>query len=208
MKFKSNYAIYSMIIGGILLCGVASNESAFQAFAQTSNDFTVKSAEQISKDPFAKSLLEKIEMMKQKFAQAKENQIKQNEQQKFIEQQRSIAKQELEKDLSRMHDDYKDHTPKAAFTSFVSSKPIETQDVYWDMFNYQQQKVSDARNAMKKVLDNGGSYQDARKAYNDAAAIKRVQLIDMTKELNVKYGLADKTIQSTFDKYGKLPRYD
>lgn len=71
-----------------------------------------------------------------------------------------------------MHDDYKDHTPKAAFTSFASSKPVETQDVYWDMFNYQQQKVSAARETMKKVFDNGGSLQDARKAYIDAAAVK------------------------------------
>jgi hypothetical protein len=107
-----------------------------------------------------------------------------------------------------MHDKYKDYTPKAAFTSFVSSKPIETHNVYWDMFNYQQQKVIDARKAMKIVLENGGSLQDARNAYHNEAAIKRVTLIEITKNLNVKYGLADEKIQSTFDKYGKLPRYD
>ena len=107
-----------------------------------------------------------------------------------------------------MNDKYKDHTPKASFTSFVSSKPIDTQNVYWDMFNFQQQKVSEARKAMKTVLDNGGSLQEAREAYHNAGAIKRVQLIDITKDLNIKHGLADNTVQSTFDKYGKLPRYD
>jgi len=61
---------------------------------------------------------------------------------------------------------------------------------------------------MKRVLDNGGSYQDAREAYNKIAAIKRVELIEVTKNLNVKYGLADEKVQATFDKYGKLPRYD
>jgi len=30
----------------------------------------------------------------------------------------------------------------------------------------------------------------------------------VTKNLNVKYGLADEKVQATFDKYGKLSRYD
>ncbi|MDH3487174.1 MAG: hypothetical protein OEL82_03910 [Nitrosopumilus sp.] len=209
MNNTSNYAIYTAILGIILLSTISDNES-IHVFAQSSTDsgFTIKSTEQISKDPMVKSLLEKIEMMKQKFAQAKENQNKQQEHQKFIEQQRVLVKQALDKELDRMHDKYKDHTPKASFTSFVSSKPVETQNVYWGMFNYQQQKVSDARQAMKAVLDNGGSLQEAREAYHNAGATKRVQLVDITKDLNVKHGLADNTIQSTFDKYGKLPRYD
>jgi len=198
-----------MILGIFLLSTVSTNES-IQVFAQTTSDsgFTVRSNEQISKDPMAMSLLEKIEMMKLKFAQAKETQTKQQEHKKFIDQQRTLAKQALENELDRINEKYKDHTPKASFTSFVSSKPVETQNVYWDMFNYQQQKVSDARLAMKSVLDNGGSLKEAREAYHNAGAVKRVELIDMTKDFNIKHGLADNTVQSAFDKYGKLPRYD
>jgi len=208
MKIKSNYLVYSTLLGIILLSSISTNES-IQVFAQTvDTKFTVRNAEQISKDPFAKSLLEKIEQMKQRLAEVEEAKKKQQEHQKFIDQQRELVKQKLAQDISRMHDKYKDYTPKAAFTSFVSSKPIETHNVYWDMFNYQQQKVIDARKAMKTVLENGGSLQDARNAYHNEAAIKRVTLIDITKNLNVKYGLADEKVQSTFDKYGKLPRYD
>jgi hypothetical protein len=208
MKIKSNYLVYSTLLGIILLSSISTNES-IQVFAQTvDTEFTVRNAEQISKDPFAKSLLEKIEQMKQRLAEVEEAKKKQQEHQKFIDQQRELVKQKLAQDISRMHDKYKDYTPKAAFTSFVSSKPIETHNVYWDMFNYQQQKVIDARKAMKIVLENGGSLQDARNAYHNEAAIKRVTLIEITKNLNVKYGLANEKIQSTFDKYGKLPRYD
>ncbi len=208
MKIKSNYLVYSTLLGIILLSSISTNES-IQVFAQTvDTEFTVRNAEQISKDPFAKSLLEKIEQMKQRLAEVEEAKKKQQEHQKFIDQQRELVKQKLAQDISRMHDKYKDYTPKAAFTSFVSSKPIETHNVYWDMFNYQQQKVIDARKAMKIVLENGGSLQDARNAYHNEAAIKRVTLIDITKNLNVKYGLADEKVQSTFDKYGKLPRHD
>jgi len=208
MKIKSNYLVYSTLLSIILLSSMSTNES-IQVFAQTvDTKFTVRNADQISKDPFAKSLLEKIELMKQRLAEVEEAKKKQQEHQKFIDQQRELVKQKLAQDLNRMHDKYKDNTPKASFTSFVSSKPIETHNVYWDMFNYQQQKVIDARKAMKIVLENGGSLQDARNAYHNEAAIKRVTLIDITKNLNVKYGLADEKIQSTFDKYGKLPRYD
>ncbi len=206
---KSNYLFYGIFFSIILLSSISVNESNL-VFAQTSLDskFTVRNAEQISKDPFAKSLLEKIEQMKQRLAVVEEAKKKQQEHQKFIDQQRELVKQKLAQDISRMHDKYKDYTPKAAFTSFVSSKPIETHNVYWDMFNYQQQKVIDARKAMKTVLENGGSLQDARNAYHNEAAIKRVTLIDITKNLNVKYGLADEKVQSAFDKYGKLPRLD
>ena len=205
---KSNYLVYSTLLSIILLSSISANES-IQVFAQTAdNKFTVRNADQISKDPFAKSLLEKIELMKKRLAAVEEAKKKQQEHQKFIDKQRELVKQKLAQDISRMHDKYKDNTPKAAFTSFVSSKPIETHNVYWDMFNYQQQKVMDARKAMKIVLENGGSLQEARNAYHSEAAIKRVTLIDITKNLNVKYGLADEKVQSSFDKYGKLPRYD
>ena len=208
MKIKLNYLVYSTLLSLILLSSMSTNES-IQVFAQTADTkFTVRNAEQINKDPFAKSLLEKIEQMKQRIAEVEEAKKKQQEHQKFIDQQRELVKQRLAQDLNRMHDKYKDNTPKAVFTSFVSSKPIETHNVYWDMFNYQQQKVIDARKAMKTVLENGGSLQDARNAYHNEAAIKRVTLIDITKNLNVKYGLADEKVQSAFDKYGKLPRLD
>jgi len=208
MKNKTNYVVYTTILGIILLSSVSANETNFQVFAQTDNGFTVKSTEQINKDPFVRSLLEKIELMKQKFKEASENQKRHQEHQKFIEQQREIAKKELQKDLGMMNEEYQDFTPKASFTTFVSSKPAQTHNVYWGMFNYQQVKVAEAQKAMKIVLDNGGSLQEARDAYHNAAAVKRVQLIDLTKNLNVQNGLAEDTVQSTFDKYGKLPRYD
>jgi len=95
---NSKHAIYSVIFGIILLSTVSMNESV-QAFAQTmpDKDFTVRNAEQISKDPVAKSMLEKIELMKKQMVEIKDEKKKQQEHQKFIEQQRDITKQELNK---------------------------------------------------------------------------------------------------------------
>ena len=105
-----------------------------------------------------------------------------------------------------MNNDYQDFTPKASFAKFVSKTPSKTHDVFWGMFDYQRMKVKAAQNAMKDVLDNGGSFKEAREAYYKAAATKRVDLIEASKELNIQFGLADTNIQNTFDKYGKLPR--
>jgi hypothetical protein len=76
------------------------------------------------------------------------------------------------------------------------------------MFDYMQNKVDTARAAMKEVLDKGGSLSEARDAYFEHAATKRIQLIQAVEDLNIQHGFADKSVQDTFDEKGKLPRTD
>lgn len=176
------------------------------AFAETDFKSSTISGDDVSKNPLAKQILERIEIAKQRIAELKQKQIQLNEQQKFIEEQREIAKQKLSTQLDRMNKDYEDYTPKAAFTNFVSKMPEKVHSVYWGMFEYQSSKVQAANDAMNRILENGGSYAEARQAFNDIASTKRVQLIEMTKNLNIENGLADDKIQQSFDRYGKLPR--
>ena len=131
MKIKSNYLVYSTLLSIILLSSMSTNES-IQVFAQTvDTKFTVRNAEQINKDPFAKSLLEKIEQMKQRIAEVEEAKKKQQEHQKFIDQQRELVKQRLAQDLNRMYDKYKDNTPNAIFFySLSESKPSDPTSQY------------------------------------------------------------------------------
>ena len=49
---------------------------------------------------------------KKKMVEIKEEKQRQQEHRKFIDQQRTLAKQALEKELDRMNDKYKDNTPK------------------------------------------------------------------------------------------------
>jgi len=78
--------------------------------------------------------------------------------------------------------------------------------VFWGQFNYMDNKVQLARNAMNDVLQNGGSYQEARQVYFKYASITRVEMIQVNQDLNVQYGFADSNIQKQFDRFGKLPR--
>lgn len=181
--------------------------SGNNAYAQDQSGFTVLSGD-LAKNPLAQKILERIEIAKQKIAEMQQKQQQINEKQQFLEEQRKIAKQRLNEELQQMNKDNAENTPKAAFTRFVEKTPEKVQDVFWGMFTMHSEKIKLAQDAMNKVLDDGGSYQEARDAYDKIAGIKRVDLIEATKNLNVNYGLADDSVQSTFDKYGKLPRYD
>ncbi len=181
------------------------------AFADSDTKPVVKATEQLRKNPLAMKILAEMESQKIKYRQnmlEKSQPLKLTSQQIEIEKQREVAQERLSERLDAFVLKYKDKMPKAAFAKFVEKKPEFIQYVFWGMFDYMQGKVSDARGAMKQVLENGGSLQEARDAYFSHASTKRVQLIQVVEDLNVQHGLAEKSVQDTFDEVGKLPRTD
>ncbi len=181
------------------------------AFADSDTKPVVKATEQLRKNPLAMKILAEMELQKQQYKQKmleKSQPIQLTSQQLEVEKQREVAQERLSERLDAFVLKYKDKMPEAAFAKFVEKKPEYIHGVFWGMFDYMQGKVSDARNAMKEVLDNGGSLQEARNAYFTHAATQRVQLIQVVEDLNVQHGLADKSVQDTFNELGKLPRTD
>ena len=181
------------------------------AFADSDTKPVVKATEQLRKNPLAMKILAEMELQKQQHKQKmleKSQPIQLTSQQLEVEKQREVAQERLSERLDAFVLKYKDKMPEAAFAKFVEKKPEYIHGVFWGMFDYMQGKVSDARNAMKDVLDNGGSLQEARNAYFTHAATQRVQLIQVVEDLNVQHGLADKSVQDTFNELGKLPRTD
>jgi len=177
------------------------------AFAQTNSEFTVLTREQLN-SPLGLSMLEKIEQSKKILAElmAGKKSIVITEQQKFVEQQRKIANERLQTDLAKMEHKYKDYTPRAAYSKFLAGVNSTHHGIYWDQFNYMDNKVQLARKAMNEVLQNGGTYQEARQAYFKFASMTRVEMIQVNQDLNIKYGFAEPEVQKAFDRYGKLPR--
>jgi len=123
-----------------------------------------------------------------------------------LDEQRLIAKQLVQSDLDRMNKKYEDHTPRASFETFLSSIDSSVHDIFWGQFEFQQQKAQAGRDAMMAVYENGGSLEEARQAYFQKAATKQTEIIEVNKNLNIKYGFTDSTKQQNFDKFGKLPR--
>ena len=199
----------SVVFSVIALSLISGNNQ--NAFADSDTKPVVKASEQLRKNPFAMKILAEMESQKLKYKQnmlERSQTIKLTSQQMEVEKQREVAQERLSERLDAFLLKYQDKMPKAAFAKFVEKKPDYVQGVFWGMFDYIQGKVSDARSAMKQVLDNGGSLKEARDAYFSHAATKRVQLIQVAEDLNVQQGLANKSVQDTFDNLGKLPRTD
>ena len=183
------------------------------AFAQqndpkTESDFTVVTGDEISKNPIALKILKNIEIAKKKFAEMSDAEKQKLEYAKLLEQQRSIAKAKLEKDLASLNKRYEDFTPRNSYARFTAGLNSTHQAIFWDQFNYMNEKIKIATQAKKEILQNGGSFAEAQREFVKYASMSRVEMIKYISDLNIKYGFTDELLQAYFDKYGKLPRFD
>ena len=123
-----------------------------------------------------------------------------------IQEMRKTVQAKLDSEIERMNKDGEQYSPQNAFARFVSKKPTELQNIYWSMFNYQNDKIKSAKDARDKILSEGGKRIDAWNVYYKNAATNRAKIIELTKDYNVRYANAVDEVQRTFDEKGKLPR--
>ncbi|MFB5608552.1 MAG: hypothetical protein ACE5RG_10690 [Candidatus Nitrosomaritimum yanchengensis] len=194
--------LYATIITSIIIMSVFSTN----AFAQS--DFKKIHGDEIQNNPVAQDILAKIELSKKQFLHAKEIENKRDAQQKFIDEQRTIAQKSLQQELQRMEKTYEEFTPRNAFAKYVSNLNVTNHEIFWDQFDYLHTKISLARDARDSVLKQGGTFSDAMKQYVQFAKMPKVEMQNIVKELNIKHNLAQKDIQSNFDINVKLPRYE
>lgn len=181
------------------------------AFAQSDDIPQVKASKQLQKNPFAMKIIAEMEAQKLRYKQLSEETTPKSIptlEQIEIEKNRKISAEMLKEDLRSMEKKYIDFTPKNAFAKFVSKLNETYHGIFWDQFDYLNAKVQLAIAAKNVVLENGGSYYEAQREYFKYASMPRLEMISYIKELNVKYGFADKDIQSNFDPNGKLPRFE
>jgi len=176
---------------------------------QTQNQLQLKtvSGDQIKNNPIASKILKNMEITQKRQAE-QEKKLKQiEENKKFLDQQRALADKELQNDLGIWFTSLDPFTPRNAYTSFVSQINQTLQGLFWEQFNFTNQKTNEGLTAMFQVLDNGGSEQEARKAFIQKASSSRAEIIKVNNDLNVKYGFTDKKTQDQFNMAGKLPRH-
>jgi len=179
------------------------------AFGQEQvSEFTVIEGDEIKNNPVAQQILQKIEESKRIMAELMAGKPILTEQQKLVEEQRKIVKERLDADLKRMDKDYESYTPRNSFAKFVSNVDPVFHDLYWDQFNYMDEKIKIARIAKQLVLADGATYEEAQAEYIKYASLTRVEMVKLVQDLNIKHGFADKRIQKIFDEYGKLPRFE
>lgn len=203
MNKKSQLCIFASVFAVLI---VVTNFGFAYADTGAGNANTILATDAIKNNPTEMKILENIELFKQRYAAMQQKQQIVDQQNQFIEQQRKIANAYLQNDLTGMNNGNDLTSPKNAYAVFVTHVDNSAQGVFWDQFNFMQEKIQNARNAMNKVLKNGGTMQEALQAYNNAAAVHKDQLISINKNLNVKYNLANAKVQNLFNKDGKLNR--
>ncbi|WP_182126860.1 hypothetical protein [Nitrosopumilus sp. b2] len=175
------------------------------AYAQISNiDEQNTLSENLQNDPVAQDLLKKIEQTKKMIEELQQKEYEQNQAQEQLEQMRNMSLERLSQDLQEWERLWEKHSSRNAFDSFVNKKPDYVQGVFWDQFEFKEQKVTAGRNAMNQVLMNGGTMQDAKKAYHSMASTPRIELIEMNAQFNVKHNLADYNEQQVFNSTGQI----
>lgn len=201
-----------VIISGIALFAIAFSGGQQFAAAQIQTDNQTQFQSQtltgdaLKNNPMAQKILLEIEYSKKQIAELQKNQKDAEENKKLVDQQRLIAAQ-LEKQAQQLLElDNLPHTPTVAFRSFVATvNNTKIQNVFWGEFNFTSHRIDAGHAAMKKVLDNGGTWEEAMQEFTKYAAIKHSELIQVNANLNIQYGLADPNIQKDFNDKGMLP---
>ncbi len=158
--------------------------------------FKVVTTDKIRGDPMALKILQNIEQNKQQESERLKKLQEINDRQKFIEKQREIANQNLLNDLGVWFEQFSPFNPRNAFLTFASQMDSTVQNIYWAQFNFTEAKTREGLAALQAVLDNGGSEQDARKAFYEKAATPRDQLLKANDEFNTNYYVAKNSTSS------------
>ncbi len=197
--------IFTALSGITLLSSFASADAADNGtdYEEDSYDWNVLAGEDLLNDPLAAKILENIEISKQRIAQLENPQIYKTDHEKFVDLQREMSKQRLQEDLDRMNKKYEDFTPRAAFAKYVAKKPAALHDLYWELFEYMYHKVTFAREARDKILEQGGSYKEAQQVFIQIASITKAERIWKVQQVNEKYGLTNKI--SSLANFNGLP---
>lgn len=151
-------------------------------------------------------ILEQIEIQKQ---EEETRVIKKNtftSHMELVENQRALTKYNLEQDLLENTREIQVEANRNAFASFVSDVDSLMRMIFWDQFDFTQQKSNEGYEAKMSALEEGQTSQEAMKAYQNKAASSQQEILSYMEELNIKHGFSNSTIQEKFDENGKLPR--
>jgi len=158
----------------------------------------------LTKNPLSQIILQHMEMLKKQQEEAEKKQQEIEKRKNFIDNQRQIAQNSLDDDLKSFENGLELSAPRIAFDRFVHTVDDTVQFIFWGQFNLTEQKHNEAYAAKLDALEKGENSTTATKVFQRKAAISRSEIVQHNSELNIKYGMADKSTQSYFDEDGKL----
>ncbi|MDH3314040.1 MAG: hypothetical protein OEM28_13000 [Nitrosopumilus sp.] len=198
---KINTTMFHFLIACIISISLI---QASYAQTQLDSEKQITFSDNLLNDPAAQDILKKIEQTKKMITELEEKEYEKNQARENLEKMREMSVKSLNQKLSEWERLWEKHSSRNAFDSFVNKKPEYVQGVFWDQFEFKEKKINEGRIAMNQVLTNGGSMQDARDAYHKAASTKKIELIEMNAQFNVKHNLAYYGQQQLFNSTGQF----
>lgn len=187
----------------ILVCTI-SFSLIQNSYAESNSGEQITFSDGLLNDPIAQDILKKIDQTNKMIEDLKQKEYEENQARENLERVRDLSVQRLNQKLSEWERLWEKHSSRNSFEQFVNKKPSFVQDVFWDQFEFKEQKVNAGRTAMNQVLANGGTMASAMNAYNQAASTKKIELIEMNAQFNVKHNLAHHAEQEMFNSKGKI----
>ena len=132
------------------------------AYGQTDNEVYTNQQNTISKNlednPIAQDILKKIEQTKKWIKELEQRNYVQLEKKQELEEKRQEALIKSNQDLAEWEQLWNYYSPQNSFERFVNKiSDTQVQGVFWDQFEFKEQKVKAGRDALKKVIADGGS---------------------------------------------------
>ena len=196
-------------MGGMVILGIIAVfvflfaiNPAFAQSSETNRQTTL--SKDLENNPVAQDILAKIEQTKKMIEDLKQKDYEKNQARESLEKMRNVSIERLTQDLEEWERLWAQYDSRGAFETFVSKRPSYVQELFWDQFEFKEQKVNAGRIAMERVLASGGTMQDARNAYLKAASIQKIELMEMNAQFNVKHNLADHAEQQFFNSTGQI----
>jgi len=161
------------------------------------------SDEKIELDPFSK-MIQQLGKQKEDDVIRKTHVKEQNQ----IDEQRYLAKIDLQNDLKEFEKKNEYNNPKNAFYRFLKDVDSSFRGIFRQQFLFTEDITKQAQKAKENALNEGKTSFEATKIFQENAAVTQNEIISLNKNLNVQYGNATLDIQKQFDEKGKIPRED
>jgi len=197
---KTNLVFTGLLSVTLIALVMISNTS--HAWADPNGQASILASDAIKNNPLAMKILQNIEISKQRIAQMQQE----KKDLLLVEEKRKTAKLLEEQAYQSLQARTQVNSSKNSFDRFVATvQNNSTKKVFAGQFDFMNTRIELGHTAMKKILDNGGTWEQAMDAFSQYAAIKRVEMVYTNQNLNVQHGLSNGLVQASFDKNGMLP---
>lgn len=194
-------------IGYMFVIGMFFTLFLNSANAQTVGDQTTLSGE-LQNNPVAQDILKKIEQSKKWIAKIEQRNFEDSQRQLELEQKRAEVLQSLEDDLRKWEELWGYYTFDNVLERALENSPAkDTSSIYDHPLKFTASKINSGKEALQKVILEGGSPEQARDAFVKAAKITRAEMVSVNAFYNILNNNAYYNQQVLFESDGRF-NYD